>query len=76
MRTRRDLWEMLLEAKLGNDADNYEWSEAAVALENIVANQPARWLPPGYASFNDLLTAAVEKAVKDAPADLQELEVR
>ena len=71
VRTRRFLWEMLLEPKLGNDAENYEWSEAAVALENIVASQPARWLPPGFDNFNDLLTAAVEKALKDAPADLQ-----
>ena len=71
VRTRRFLWEMLLEPKLGNDAENYEWSEAAVALENIVSSQPARWLPPGYSNFNDLLTAAVEKALKDAPADLQ-----
>src|SRR5216684_2964704 len=71
VRTRRYLWEMLLDPKLGNDADNYEWSEAAVALENIVANQPARWLPPGYDNFNDLLTAAVEKALKDAPEDLK-----
>jgi len=29
----------------GNDADNYEWSEAAVALENIVQNQPAAGCP-------------------------------
>jgi penicillin amidase len=71
VRTRRYLWEMLLEPKLGNDAENYEWSEAAVALENIVANQPARWLPAGYDNFNDLLTAAVEKAMKDAPEDLK-----
>jgi penicillin amidase len=71
VRTRRALWEMLLEPKLGNDADNYEWSEAAVALESIVQNQPARWLPPGYANFNDVLTDAVNKALKDAPADLQ-----
>ncbi|MFI5104452.1 MAG: penicillin acylase family protein, partial [Terriglobales bacterium] len=70
VRTRRALWEMLLEPKLGNDAENYEWSESAVALENIVRDQPARWLPPGYANFDDLLTAAVEKALKDAPADL------
>jgi penicillin amidase len=70
VRTRRYLWEMLLDPKLGNDADNYEWSEAAVALETIVANQPARWLPPGYDNFNDVLTAAVEKALKDAPEDL------
>jgi penicillin amidase len=71
VRSRRYLWEMLLEPKLGNDMDNYEWSEAAVALENIVRDQPARWLPPGYANFNELLTAAVEKALKDAPADLK-----
>jgi penicillin G amidase len=71
VRTRRALWEMLLDPKLGNDADNYEWSEAAVALENIVADQPARWLPPGYDNFNDVLTAAVEKALKDAPDDLK-----
>jgi penicillin G amidase len=71
VRTRRYLWEMLLEPKLGSDAENYEWSEAAVALENIVANQPGRWLPPGFSNFNDLLTAAVEKALKDAPADLK-----
>jgi penicillin G amidase len=71
VRARRYLWEMLLEPKLGNDAENYEWSEAAVALENIVANQPARWLPPNDSNFNDLLTAAVEKALADAPADLK-----
>ncbi|MBZ5532530.1 MAG: penicillin acylase family protein [Acidobacteriia bacterium] len=70
VRARRALWEMLLEPKLGNDAENYEWSQSAVALENIVREQPARWLPPGYANFDDLLTAAVEKALKDAPADL------
>jgi penicillin G amidase len=71
VRTRRYLWEMLLDPKLGNDADNYEWSETAVALENIVDKQPDRWLPPGYANFNDLLAAAVEKAVQDAPHDLK-----
>jgi penicillin amidase len=71
VRTRRYLWEMLLDPKLGVDADNYEWPNAAVALENIVRNQPDRWLPAGFSNFNDLLTAAVEKALKDAPADLQ-----
>jgi penicillin amidase len=71
VRSRRYLWEMLLDPKLGNDADNYEWSEAAVALENIVRDQPARWLPPGYDNFNDFLTAVVERALKDAPPDLR-----
>jgi penicillin amidase len=68
---RRALWELLLQPKLGPTWDRYEWSEAAVALENIVQNQPDRWLPPGYSNFNDLLNAAVEKAVKEAPADLK-----
>src|SRR5579859_4901540 len=71
VRTRRYLWEMLLDPKLGSDADNYEWSEMAVALETIIGKQPDRWLPPGYGSFNDLLNAAVEKAVKDGPPNLQ-----
>lgn len=68
---RKALWSLLLEPKLGPDWEHYEWSEAAVALENIVSAQPARWLPPGVSSFNDLLTAAVEKAIKDGPANLQ-----
>jgi penicillin amidase len=70
VRTRRVLVQMLLEPKLKDDWENYQWSESAVALENIMQNQPERWLPPGYANFNDLLTDAVEKAVAaDKPAD-------
>ncbi|HET7871828.1 MAG TPA: penicillin acylase family protein, partial [Terriglobales bacterium] len=69
--TRRVLWEMLLEPKLGKNWDRYEWSLAAVALENLLQNQPDRWLPPGHANFNDLLAAAVDTAVKDAPGDLK-----
>ncbi|HKW74734.1 MAG TPA: penicillin acylase family protein [Terriglobales bacterium] len=68
---RKTLWEMLLEPKLGPEWDRYEWSEAAVALENIVQQQPDRWLPPGYSNFNDLLAAAVNLAIQDAPADLK-----
>jgi penicillin amidase len=67
---RKALWEMLLQPKLGSDWEHYEWSLASVALENIVKDQPDRWLPPGYSNFNDLLTAAVETALKDAPSDL------
>jgi len=68
---RQELWRLLLQPKLGNDWVNYEWSESPVALETIVQNQPERWLPPGYSSFNDLLTQAVEDALADAPADLK-----
>ncbi|HKF22406.1 MAG TPA: penicillin acylase family protein [Candidatus Angelobacter sp.] len=70
VRSRVALWKLLLEPKLGPEWIRYEWSESAVALENIVRDRPRRWLPPGYSTFNDLLTAAVEKALEDAPADL------
>lgn len=70
-RARTVLWKKLLQAKLDTDWDMYSWSESPVALENIVQNQPARWLPSGYDNFNDLLTAAVEDALKDAPSDLK-----
>jgi penicillin G amidase len=68
---RTALWQLLLEPKLGAEWEHYQWSEKAVALENIVRNQPDRWLPPGYINFNDLLTAAVEAALKDAPSELK-----
>jgi penicillin amidase len=71
VRARFALWELLLKPKLGNAWQSYEWSEQSVALENIVTNKPDRWLPPGTANFNDLLTAAVEKAIKNAPGDLK-----
>jgi penicillin amidase len=68
---RKALWELLLKPKLDTDWEHYEWSEAAVALETLVRDQPERWLPPGYSNFNDLLAQAVENAVKDGPANLK-----
>lgn len=69
---RKALWALLLEPKLGaGEWEHYEWSEAAVALENIVRSQPDRWLPPGYTNFDDLLAAAVENALRDGPPDLK-----
>jgi penicillin amidase len=70
VKARTALWKLLLQPKLGDNWDRYEWSEQSVALENIVQSQPDRWLPPGYSNFNDLLNAAVAKAVEDAPSDL------
>lgn len=71
VRSRLALWKKLLQPKLGDAWEDYEWSEAPVALESIVQNQPARWLSPGYSNFNDLLTAAVEEAIQDGPSDLK-----
>ena len=64
--------ETLLESKLGDDAPRYHWFMNTVWLENVVAFQPARWLPSQYASWNALLAASVEAAVngRDVPPDL------
>ncbi len=69
---RRALWQMILEPRLGSQWKRYSWDESAFAQEEMVAHEWPRWLPAGYANWNDLLTAAVEKALADkqAPLDL------
>ena len=46
---------------------------SSIWLENILTEQPKRWLPAGYANFDQLLVAAVEATVREpeAPADLK-----
>jgi penicillin G amidase len=53
----------------------YTWSENRTALELILQNTPARWLPHAYANWNDLLTTAVERGFRliNAPHDLSTL---
>ena len=79
--TRRELWPMLLypqiaahdhRKKIGSHPEQllnlYEWSEQSVALEKLLQNTPARWLPTGYTNWDDLLTDAVERGLRDAHA--------
>jgi penicillin G amidase len=87
-RAQYELRRLLLEPKLGpapkDAADNahqtsaifswksYRWFSSSIWLENVLAKQPPRWLPTGYANYEAVLAAAVEDAVKepDAPKDL------
>ena len=81
---RAELARLLLEPRLGAaPADpkqaaatlswkTYSWGMQSVWLENVVHHQPARWLPQAYASYDDLLAAAVEAAVS-APEASQDL---
>lgn len=69
---RHELSSMLLEPKLGSMAVDYHWFMSSVWLENVLLLQPPRWLPSGYDSYNALLSAAAEKALKDAPRDLSD----
>ncbi|MGD0211738.1 MAG: penicillin acylase family protein [Terriglobales bacterium] len=82
-KAREELVRLLLEPKLGaaadvpdSDANNsgalswksYDWMMSTVWLENVLTKQPARWLPPGYADYESLLTAAMENVVKQTAA--------
>ncbi|HEY1743532.1 MAG TPA: penicillin acylase family protein [Granulicella sp.] len=79
--TRTQLWSMLLlpqiaaHDKAGKHKAGpqellalYQWGEQADALENLLAHTPARWLPPGFANWDDFLTEAVARALHDAHA--------
>ncbi len=71
--TRRKLWKLLLEPKLGNEWESYQWFGSSVAMERFVLTKPARWLPAGFSDWDALLVAAAEQAVTDpaAPRDLK-----
>jgi penicillin G amidase len=89
-RARYELSRLLLEPKLGADSKaadkngeseedqltwkDYRWFMSSIWLENVLLKQPARWLPEKYASYEALLSAAVEAAVNDreAPRDLSQ----
>ena len=82
--TRGALWRMLLDPQirtndhLKSDAPVpgifrlYSWQQSSYAFEQLIAHQPARWLPPGYTSWNDLIVAAMVRGLRDekAPANL------
>ncbi len=75
-----EIMRLLLEPKLGpapkDGSDEtlswktYGWMSETTWLENVLSQQPARWLPPGFSNFNDVLVAALENVVKQAPSDL------
>jgi penicillin amidase len=81
-RARSELKRLLLEPKLGPAPQNsngvssalnwknYHWMMDTVWLENVLSHQPAQWLPQGFSNYDDLLSAALDEAVKKAPADL------
>ena len=86
-KARQELVRLLLEPKLGPAAaengasgaapgalswKSYRWGMSTVWLENVLAKQPARWLPAGYENYDSLLAAAVERALKqpEAPANV------
>lgn len=81
VRSREELQRLLLEPKLGAAPagitpalswKSYGWMMETVWLDNVLQKQPKRWLPDSYSSYDELLAAAVDAAVRepDAPQDL------
>jgi penicillin G amidase len=85
--TRAALWPLLLDPQLKSQpeiksdlqpgahrtgAALYTWGNKAYAEEWLIMHTPSRWLSPAYPTWDDLLTAAVSKALTDnnAPIDL------
>jgi penicillin G amidase len=79
-RGRQEIKRLLLEPKLGpapEGADpailswrSYHWMMETVWLDNVLSHQPAQWLPANYSSYDDLLAAAMENVLREAPKDL------
>jgi penicillin amidase len=85
LRTRQAFWPLILEPKLGSDAENYAWGEKNFAEEEIImhgstsgtvsgtgAVTASDWLPVGYKDWDSLLTEAVRRGLDTgkAPGDL------
>jgi penicillin amidase len=71
--TRRAFWPLILEPKLGKEiAAQYHWAESNFAEEEIIMHASPVWLPPAYKNWDELLTDAVRKGMKDgkAPSDV------
>ncbi|WP_035351221.1 penicillin acylase family protein [Edaphobacter aggregans] len=81
---REALWQLLLEPRLGSELHSntegkptplwklYSWGERSYAAEQLIMHTPDRWLPPGFANWDDLLAAAVSRGLTaaNAPSDL------
>jgi len=69
---RYALWPLILEPKLGAAWKDYRWAEEIFAEEEIIMHGSGEWTPPGYKTWDDVLTEAVRRGMAhgDAPADV------
>jgi penicillin amidase len=66
--TRGALLRRVLAPKLGANLTGYRWAMSTVFLQNVVAQNLARWLPPGDADFSITLMKSLNDAVGRIPA--------
>jgi penicillin amidase len=61
--TRRAAIELLLEPFLGKETAIYQW-RSTTFLQKILTDRPAKWLPPAYKNYDEMLAAAADRAVE------------
>jgi penicillin amidase len=59
-------------ARAANLWQLYTWGERGSVEEELISHQPARWLPTGYATWDDFLATVVQRGLRNAhaPSDL------
>ena len=69
---RGAFWPLVLKPKLGDEWQVYQWPESQFVMEELVMHSPPQWLAPGYANWDEMLTAMVKNGLdaEHAPADL------
>jgi penicillin amidase len=60
--SRRAALDLILEPYLGKDTNLYAWRSTAF-LQKILTDRPAKWLPPAYKNYGELLAATADRAV-------------
>ena len=55
--------DLILEPHLGKDTELYSWRKLAF-LQKVLTERPARWLPAEFKNYDELLSAAADRAVK------------
>lgn len=61
--TRRALLWHLLQPHVSGGVGLYQWQRSSVFLENVLRDHPARWLPPQFHSYDELLITSADLAV-------------
>ncbi len=55
--------DLILQPHLGDNTKVYSWRRLAF-LQRVLTERPARWLPSEFKSYDELLSAAADRAVK------------
>jgi penicillin amidase len=61
--TRMETLRLILEPYLGKETDLYRWRKVAF-LQKLLTDRPAKWLPAPYKTYDDLIVAAADSAVR------------